>query len=366
MKTPESIPWLAPETGRAEYAFIRQALDGNFVNEGPLASLLEKRFQSLLKVEHAVTANSGTTAIFLALKAVGVGPGDEVIVPDLAFIATANAVTLTGARPVLVDIEPGTLTVSVPAAERAITRRTRAIVPVHVSGRAADMTRVIAMARRHKLAVVEDAAEALGSKCHGEFLGTLGDAGCFSLSANKVVSAGLGGVVVTRNVEVFRKLRLLKDQGRPVRGTGGADRHETIGFNFRFTDLQAGYALGQMMRFPRRVARMRRNHRIYRRELAGIPGISVFGSQKGEIPMWTDALAERRDELVERLKIQNIDCRKYWFPIHTQPPYRRPGTPFPVSARLSPKALWLPSAFNMTDPQVLRVCREIRRFYRRG
>lgn len=363
MRKPGRIPWLAPETGRAEYAFIRKALDANFINEGALAALLEKQFRTLLKIDYAVTANSGTTAIFLALKAVGVGPGDEVLVPDITFIATANAVTLTGAKPVLVDVEPETLTMSVPAAARAVTRKTRAIVPVHVSGRAADMTRLMALARRRRLFVIEDAAEALGSKYRGRPLGTLGDAGCFSLSANKVVSAGLGGVVVTRNVEVFHRLKALKNQGRPQRGTGGDDVHDTVGFNFRFTDLQAGYALGQMIRFPRRVARMLRTHRMYLRELAGIPGIRVFGSRKGEIPMWTDALAEHRDALVATLKARNIDCRNYWFPIHTQAPYRRPHARFPASTRLAPKALWLPSAFNITDRQVLRVCREIRRFY---
>ena len=172
------------------------------------------------------------------------GVGDEVIVPDVTFIATANAVTLTGASPVLVDIDPRTLTLDPQRTERAITTRTKAIVPVHVSGRAADLGAIMDIAQRHGLLVVEDAAEAFLSKHDGKCLGTFGIAGCFSLSPNKTVTTGQGGLVVTDDDRLHVRLRELKDQGRPVRGTGGDDAHDSVGFNFKFTNLQAAIGLG--------------------------------------------------------------------------------------------------------------------------
>ncbi|SVB90055.1 uncharacterized protein METZ01_LOCUS242909, partial [marine metagenome] len=174
---------------------------------------------------YAVGVTNGTSALFLALAALGIGHGDEVVVPDLTFIATANAVTLTGATPVLVDIDPATLTISPEAFEKAITAHTRAVIPVHISGRSADLPAIVAIAKEHGLAVVEDAAEAFASFHDGRALGTIGIAGCLSFSPNKTIMTGQGGMVLTDDEGLHLRLRELKDQGRPVRGTGGDDPH---------------------------------------------------------------------------------------------------------------------------------------------
>ncbi|KKS99621.1 MAG: DegT/DnrJ/EryC1/StrS aminotransferase [Candidatus Giovannonibacteria bacterium GW2011_GWA1_43_15] len=359
----KKIPWWQPRVEKEDYAFIKQALDANFINEGPLAERLEKEIASFLGAKHAVATTSGTIAIFLSLKAVGVGRGDEVIVPDATFIATANAVELTGAKPILVDIDPETLTVSVEAVKKAITSKTKAVVPVHVTGRGADMEKILEIAEARNIFVIEDAAEALGSKHNGKYLGTLGDAGCFSFAANKTLATGQGGMIVTNSDEIFSRLRPLKDQGRPVRGTGGDDTHDTVGYNFRMTDLQAAVGLGQFAHLKERLARMKRNYELYTENLKDIKEIKVFPSTDEETPQWTDIMTDKRDELEKYLRGKNIDCRKYWHPIHRQPPYKLPDDNFPVSTELLPKSLWLPSAFTLTDEDVLRVCEEIKKFF---
>lgn len=218
--TDRAVPWWRPQVGPLEYGLVRDVLDSNFLNDGDVTTRFERDIARLVGARHAVGVTSGTTAISLALTALGVGPGDEVVVPDMTFIATANAVTLAGATPVLVDVDPRTLTMSPEALARAITGRTRAIVPVHVSGRSADMDAIGAIALDHGLAVVEDAAEALMSARGGRMLGTIGAAGCLSFSPNKTITTGQGGMVLTNDDAVHARLRELKDQGRPVRGTG--------------------------------------------------------------------------------------------------------------------------------------------------
>lgn len=351
--------------GEREIEYLRQVLKNNHPNQGELTKAFEKKIAERLGCEHAIAVTSGTVAIFLALKGLGIGPGDEVLVPDITFIATANAVDLCGAMPILVDVDPKTLNISIDAARAALTGNTKAIVPVHVSGRGADMNAVLALARERGLFVVEDAAEAFMSKRDGRFLGTFGVAGCFSFSAMKLITTGQGGMIVTNDEALAMRLRGLRNQGVPGRGTGGDDVHATIGYNFKFTDLQAAVGLGQLEQLEKRMARSRATQTIYREELSGIEGLALypFDLAGGELPMWTDASVERRDELDAFLHEKNIDCRRYWFPVHTQAPYVQPDDRFPQSTGQSPKSIWFPSSFTSTDDDIRRVCREIKSFF---
>ena len=350
-----------PQFGEEEKALVAEVIDSGFLNDGEVTARFENQVAERLGCKHVVATTSGTAAIFLALAGIGVGAGDEVIVPDVTFIATANAVTLTGARPVLVDIDPELLTLDPEGVERAITPRTRAIVPVHISGRPAHLTRILEIARRRNLFVVEDAAEAFLSRHHGKCLGTFGIAGCFSLSPNKTVTTGQGGLIATDDDRLQVRLRELKDQGRPVRGTGGDDQHESIGYNFKFTNLQAAVGLAQLTRLPSRLAQMRNIYRGYAEGLSGIEGLSVlpFDIERGEVPQWADVLVDRCGELHAHLAAKGMRGRRFWHPLHTQAPYRLPDSEFPNSSRQIPRAMWLPSAFTLCDADVKAVCAEI-------
>jgi len=363
-RTGHVVPWWAPQMTGAELALVEEVLASNYLNDGEVTERFEREIARLLGVRHAVAVTSGTSAIFLSLAALGVGPGDEVIVPDVTFIATANAVSLTGARPVLVDIDPRSLNISPEAFERAITARTKAVVPVHVSGRGNNLPQVLEIARSRGLFVVEDAAEAFMSSIAGGYLGTFGDTGCFSFSPNKTITTGQGGIIVTNDDRLHVRLRELKDQGRPVRGTGGDDLHHSIGYNFKLTNLQAAVGIGQLTELGSRLQRQRDIHLGYLEGLAEVPGLRFPGFQlaQGETPQWTDVLVDRRDELDGYLAARGVQCRRFWHPVHTQAPYQLEDSDFPNSTAVAPHALWLPSAFTLTDEVVSEVSRLIRDF----
>jgi len=349
------IPWWEPQVGGEERELLEQVLASNFLNNGEFTTRFENQLAQRLGCRHVVAVTSGTAALFLALAAGGVGPNDEVIVPDLTFIATANAVRLAGATPVLVDIDPRTLNLDPESMQRAITTRTRAVIPVHLSGRGAPMAEIQQLARAHDLFVIEDAAEALGSQQNGQYLGTIGHAGCLSFSPNKTITTGQGGAVLTNDDQLNQRLRELKDQGRPVRGTGGDDLHPSLGFNFKLTNLQAAIGIAQLGRLDERIARLRRTYHLYAEQLNGVAGITLPGFGEGEVPQWVDALSPRRDELVRYLSANGIDCRRFWFPLHTQPPYRQADEGFPHAMSASAQGVWLPSAFTLSDADVMTV-----------
>ena len=365
--TAKRISWWEPKTGAEEKELLLEVLESNFLNDGEYTTRFEKMLAELLGCKYAVAVTNGTSALFLALVGSGVGPGDEVIVPDITFIATANAVVLAGAKPVLVDVDPKTLNISPSNLEQAITSSTKAVMPVHVSGRPADMTSILSIAEKHGLIVIEDAAEALLSKLNNKCLGTFGQAGTISFSPNKTITTGQGGVVLLNDDTLVVRLRELKDQGRPLRGTGGEDTHERIGYNFKLTNLQAAIGIAQLSDLPARIVRMKQNYVQYLERLKEIKGLTLppFNVEAGEVPQWVDVLTPRRDELIEFLEAREIFCKKFWFPMHTHSPYRLPDENFPNSTRLAGQAFWLPSCFSMADSDVDLVCNHIHEFFRK-
>ncbi|HVT03402.1 MAG TPA: DegT/DnrJ/EryC1/StrS family aminotransferase [Thermoanaerobaculia bacterium] len=358
-------PFWKPEVGALELGLVEAVLDSAFLNDGDITQEFELRLAERLGARHVVAVTSGTAAITLALMAAGVGPGHEVLVPDITFIATANAVTLAGAKPVLVDVDPATLMIDVESAQRQVTGRCRAVIPVHLSGRPADLPGVQTMAAQHGLVVIEDAAEGFLSRSGPRFLGTHGQAGCFSFSPNKTIMTGQGGAIATDDDDLHYRLRELKDQGRPARGTGGADLHVAIGYNFKLTNLQAAVGLAQLSYVDARVDRLRDIYREYCHHLRGVTQIRIFDvrPEEGQTPQWVDVIAERRDELEAFLLSRGAQCRKFWFPLHTQAPYLAAPDRFPVSSVEGPRALWLPSAFQLSSSDIETISRWIREFY---
>lgn len=351
--------WWHPVMGEREKSLLMEVVDANFPNDGEYTDRFAQHIAQITGARYGIAVTSGTTAITLALMACGVSAGDEVIVPDMTFIATANAVRLAGATPIFVDVRLRDFNMDPEVVEDAITERTRAIVPVHVSGRGAPMSAIMAIAKNHKLFVVEDAAEALASRHEGQRLGAIGDLGCFSFSPNKTITTGQGGAVVTSNEELYIRLLMLKDHGRPIRGTGGNDIHESVGFNFKLTNLQAAVGLAQLEDFERRCRHQVDLYRWYQKYWPKDiqAKLMPFDIVNGEIPQWVDTLVlSDRDGLAEKLIQQGIQTRKFWYPIHTQTPYHGARGTFPNSDIIGAGALWLPSALSMTEADVERVC----------
>lgn len=356
------IPWFEPAATGGELQYLQDVLKRNFLNDGPLTRQFEVKVAAHCGVEHAIAVTSGTVAISIALMALGIGHGDEVIVPDLTFIATANAVRLSGATPVLVDVELHRFAIDCEKVEAAITPRTKAIVPVDVNGRGADYRFLEAFCRQKGLRLVCDTAEALGSRYDGRPLGSFGDAAALSFSANKTVTTGQGGMVLTRNAALAERIVQLKDQGRLKRGTGGDDLHPTQGFNFKFTDIQAAVGLAQLDALEERCAQAAQRDAWYRKYLSNCPGIRFpdYDSEPQEVRQWTDVLVEDREKLRPLLESNGIGYRAFWFPLHTQKPYEGQWGAFENAVRISDMGLWLPSHFSLTEDDVKAVSAVIR------
>ena len=375
------IPWWQAQTSEEDITRVSEVLRSNQLGNGRVVQEFEKRICELLGCAHALMTPSGTAAITMGLMAAGVGPGDEVLVPDLTWVATATAVEMCGATVVLVDIDPATLNMSPEAIKKAITSKTKAIVPVHVSGRACDMEAINAIAREHRLVVVEDAAEAFMSKHQGKFLGTWGVAGAFSMSVFKLITSGQGGFVVTDDSALYQKMLELRNQGLPAGGqnllsrvgsllgigaSGSDERFASVGYNFKSTNVLGALALGQLSQLTFRMERIRQTYKIYKEKIEpNTLTLFPFAIESGELPLWIDARTAQRDQLCSYLQSKQIETRPLWLPLHQQKIYGGGDARFPHATSIAKQSFWLPSAFTMSDEDALRVCKEINSFFKK-
>ncbi|MGO4153393.1 DegT/DnrJ/EryC1/StrS family aminotransferase [Cupriavidus sp. YAF13] len=375
------LPFAQPEIGEEEIAEVVATLRSGWVTTGPKTKQFEADFAAFLGggVE-AIAVNSATAGLHLALEAVGVGPGDEVITTTHTFTATAEVIRYLGADPVFVDVSAQTLCIDVDAIEKAITPRTRAIMPVHFGGRAADMGRIIAIAKKHGLRVVEDAAHALPATSDGQLVGTLDtDATVFSFYANKTITTGEGGMVVTRDPEIAKRAKIMRLHGisrdafdRFV-STAPSWYYEIVapGFKYNMTDVASAIGIHQLKKanafHQRRAAIAAR----YDEALADLPLVLPPHAQTGDIHSWhlyVIQLAEgapcSRDALIDHLFKQGIGCSVHYIPLHLQPYWRDQYhlTPemFPVSQRVYERTLTLPLYTRMRDEDVERVIKSVR------
>ncbi|MCI0398275.1 MAG: DegT/DnrJ/EryC1/StrS family aminotransferase [Chloroflexi bacterium] len=333
---------------------VAECVRSSWVIEAQRTAAFEQAVAEYVGAACAVAVPSCTIALAASLMALGIGPGDEVIVPDLTFVATANAVSLVGAKPVLVDIDPQTLGLDPIALEQSLTRRTRVVMPVWFNGRAPDMAAIMALARAHGLAVVEDAACALGSRCCGQHAGTFGDLGCFSFNTTKIITTGTGGMVVTDDPELRERVERLKNHGRLDR----QDYHPVIGYNFHFSDLLAALGLAQMRKLPARVVWKRELYSWYARRLEAVPGVTMLPLPEGACPWYPDVFVDEPAGLRAWLEERGIQTRLYFPPVHTQPCYQAEGD-FADTAAVSRRGIWLPAAAYLTQADVVRVCQAI-------
>ncbi len=364
----DTIIQIEPWIDESELRELERVIDSTFVVEHELTREFERMTMQLTGCKHAIAVCNGTMALFVGLKALGIGPGDEVIVPNFTFIASANAVILAGATPVLCEVREDTFCLDVAKAERAVTRRTKSVMPVHLYGQSADMNEVMAFAKRHGLSVIEDAAEAIGVRFAGKHVGTFGDVGILSYYGNKTVTCGEGGMVLTNNDALAKAARRLKNYGRDQKGTFV---HESIGFNFSFTDLQAAVGIAQMRKMPAIVSKKREIHDRYVEELRDLPDFQpVYIDSRCEPVFWfTSFLCPNPEALSSYLQARNIQTRRFFYPLHLQPCYadrehiRFTDADFRVSERIYERGISLPSAYRLSVEEQTFIIEQIHRFY---
>ncbi len=377
MSAPGFIPVCEPLLAGRESEYVNQCLTTGWISSaGAFLERFEDGMARLCAVAHGVACANGTAALHLACAALGLGPGDEVIAPAFSIVSTANAIGQTGATPVLVDVEPDTLCLDPRQAAAALTPASKAIMPVHMYGHPAEMDAILELARAHGLKVIEDAAQVHGASYHGRPLGGLGDMGCFSFFANKLITTGEGGMVVTDDEHLAQRLRLLRNLAH------GAKRfeHHELGFNYRLTNIQAALGLAQLERLEAIKLKKAAIGERYNQNLGDLPELTLYwGRHRAgcEPVMWMYGLLlppdRDRDQFMADLKVLGVDSRAFFLPLNQQPLYdgSHPGLPdlrgsFPVSEEAGRRGLYLPSGLSLTDEQIDRASQAVRRLLGRA
>lgn len=352
----------SPDLSGKESAYVAECLETTWISSvGHFITDFEAAFAEVAGTRHVVATNNGTTALHLAIAALGIGPGDEVIVPALTYIATANAVVYAGATPVFADVELDTMNLDPEDVVRRITDRTRAIIPVDLYGHPADMTAIMRIATEHGLLVIEDAAEAHGAAVDGRPVGSLGHAGVFSFFGNKIVTTGEGGAVTTDDDDLAARLRLLRGQGMDPQRRYWFNE---VGFNYRMTNVAAAIGVGQLERIADLTARRREIGARYTDLLQSVDGLRLPTQRPDARRVdWLYTVGvegfatEQRNKLIELLAADGIETRPVFYPLHLMPPYvSEPALSFPVSEQLGAQGISLPTHTLLSDADVDHIC----------
>ncbi|HVS84895.1 MAG TPA: DegT/DnrJ/EryC1/StrS family aminotransferase [Gaiellaceae bacterium] len=360
----QRVPVGEPVLGGNELAYVTEAVESGWISSlGRFVTEFEAALADEVGTRHVVAVANGTAALHLGLVALGVGPGDEVVVPSFTFVATAAAVRYAGATPVFVDCDPRHWCLTADGVAAVLSERTRAIVPVHIYGHAAPMDELLELADAHGVAVLEDAAEALGARHKGRPVGALGAIGAFSFYGNKLITTGEGGALTTDDDALADRLRLLRDHAMaPERRYW----HDEVGFNYRMTNLQGAVGVAQMERMAEFLARKIAIAAEYALGLSDVPGLELQEQQPWcTSACWmttvrlTEACRVDRDTLAERLGRAGIDTRPTFQPVHEMPPYRS-GVSLPVTEALAREGLSLPSGASLSEADQQRVIEAVR------
>lgn len=352
------IPMADPLVGEEEARAVYEVVLSGWLSAGPKVLQFEKAFADLVGVKHAVAFCNGTVTLHAILLAIGIGPGDEVIVPDITFISTATSVMHAGATPVFADVDLVALNVDPQSIERYITPRTKAIMPVHYAGQAADMDPILEIGRQYGLAIIEDAAEAHGAEYRGRKVGSLGRAAMFSFTPNKNITTGEGGMVTTNDDELADRLRLLRNHGSQVTYV-----YEMVGYNYRMTEMQAAIGIEQLKKLPHILGRKRQLAEMLStivRQIPGVEGPVSVGDRTHSYQMYTirvnaELSGVTRDQVRKRLAEQGIQTRVCFPPLHLQPIFKEYidlDNKLSNSERLGREILSLPIHSRLTSDQV--------------
>ena len=357
------IPILEPQLNGNELEYVADCVRTNWVSsQGKYVSAFEKKLCEIINTPFCLAVSNGTVALHLALESLGIGNGDEVIVPEITFAATINAVLYTGATPVIVDVDPDTWNISPKAILQHISPKTKAIIPVHLFGVAANMEAILEIAASNKLKVIEDAAQAIGSTFNGKLCGSIGDIGTFSFFGNKTITTGEGGAIVFKNELVYQRARQKRDHGMSKERRYW---HETLGFNYRMTNLQAAIGVAQLERFVEIINMKKKVSQWYRNCLSDSKQIQIQNNEfESSNSIWLFSIIlkdinseKERNNLMKELSVRGIDSRPLFYPLGDMPlysAYRRSDNE--ASKAISYKGISLPSHVNLTENEVVYIC----------
>ncbi len=355
-------PWIDD----SELTELKRVIDSTFVTEAALTEEFEVMTKELTGSKYAISVTNGTMALFCALKALGIGKNDEVIVPNLTFIASANAVILAGATPVLCDIDPITFCIDINKAEKLCNNKTKAIMPVHLYGQSADMEKCVGLAKSKNIFIVEDAAQGVGVFFNKKHVGTFGDVGILSYYGNKTITCGEGGMILTDNIDIAKTCYRLKNHGRDTKGTF---IHDHIGYNFAFTEMQAAVGISQMKKLPKLIAKKNEIKDRYIKGLSSVKGFSPVKIDKRCSPVFwfSSFLVKDAKFLSEKLKEHNIQTRRFFYPMHLQPCYQEVldsvNNGFPVTEAIYSHGLSLPSSYSLQEADINHIINSIKKIY---
>ncbi len=357
-----------PLIGKKEFEYVSECLRTGWISSaGKFIEEFEKKFSAYIDMKYGIAVNNGTNALILALRALDLPEGSEVIMPTFTIISCALACIYNNLKPVLVDCEPDTWNISVNQIEERITNKTRAIMIVHIYGHPVDMDPLIEIAKKHNLYIVEDAAEAIGAEYKGRKCGGFGDVSCFSFYANKTITTGEGGMVLTNDDKLNEKLRRLRNLGFiPQRRF----YHEELGYNFRMTNIQAAIGLAQLERIDEHVSIKRRIGRLYTELLEHLPYLQLPVERrwaKNVYWMYGIVLDEKRgmnaEEFGQRLLEKGVQTRPFFTGMHEQPAFHKMGLfvgeHYPVAARIAKQGLYLPSGLTLREEEIKEIARTI-------
>ena len=360
------IPQIEPWIDNQELVQLKRAIDSTYVTENTLTHEFEEMVLDLTGSKYAVSTTNGTAALFCCLKALGIGRGDEVLVPNITFIASANAVIMAGATPVFCEINNSNFCVDANKIEALITKSTKAIMPVHLYGQSCDMDKVLQVGQRNNLFVIEDAAQGVGVRFNKKHTGTFGELGILSFYGNKTITCGEGGVVLTDSKELRDKVYQLKNHGRLKKGQFV---HEAIGYNFCFTEMQAAVGISQLQKLPQI---QNKKHQIYNRYMKEFHSIQdklkpVAVDDRCD-PVWwfTSFLTDAKPELQKFLLDCGIQTRDFFCPLHMQPCYRDMGfdrSGYQLSEKIYSQGISFPSAFCLTEEEQEYIIQKTLEFY---
>jgi dTDP-4-amino-4,6-dideoxygalactose transaminase len=350
----KKISWWQTNFGELEIEHVVQSMRNRYISQGKVTTEFELYLSEFLEVEHVIAVNNGSSAILIALMAAGISPNDEVIIPNRTWIATAHAVHLLGAKVVLVDTEKNRPIIDATLIEEKITSKTKAIIPVHMNGRSCDMQTINALAKKYKLFVIEDAAQAIASKNTYGYLGTQSDIGCFSLSVAKTIATGQGGFAVTNDSELATKIRAIRTHG--VENVKDPGKWVMSGFNFRFNDILASIGIEQLKRLPTRVNHLRDLYITYEQGLRNsLFKIIPVDLDAGEVPVYNEFLVENREQWMTQLSANSIELRPFYPNINTASYLKQTKEKYLNSEPYGKNGIYLPSGPDQSLENVEKV-----------